>query len=130
MSHFLFGVGKEKASVVDGMKWNQPLLRGMPRLVDDSGRRANKVGRSEALAWERRTVESHRPQAWGLQFCYLVLIFEENGFNTSKKGAKSPWQQLNFSLFSLLFGFCDFLNGTICSCHLEGFIFHISNFSG
>ena len=36
--------GKEKASVVDGMKWNQPLLRGMPRLVDDSGRRANKRG--------------------------------------------------------------------------------------
>jgi len=34
--------GKEKASVVDGMKWNQPLLRGMPRLVDDSGRSANK----------------------------------------------------------------------------------------
>lgn len=48
MSHFLFGVGKEKASEVDGMKWNQPLLRGMPRLVDDSGRRANKVGRSGA----------------------------------------------------------------------------------
>jgi len=35
-------VGKEKASVVDGMKWNQPLLRGMPRLVDNRGRRANK----------------------------------------------------------------------------------------
>ena len=42
MSSFLFRVGKEKASVVDEMKWNQPLLCGMPRLVDDSGRRANK----------------------------------------------------------------------------------------
>jgi len=28
--------------VDDGMKWNQPLLRGMPRLVDDSGRSADK----------------------------------------------------------------------------------------
>ena len=27
--------GMEKASVVDGMKWNQPLLRGMTRLVDE-----------------------------------------------------------------------------------------------
>jgi hypothetical protein len=45
MSHFLFRVGKEKVSVVDEMKWNQPLLRGMPRLVDNSGQRANKVGR-------------------------------------------------------------------------------------
>ena len=41
MSNFLFREGKAKASVVDGMKWNQPLLRGMTRLVDDSGRRAN-----------------------------------------------------------------------------------------
>jgi hypothetical protein len=36
-------LGKEKASVVDGMKWKQPLLREIPRLVDDSERRrANK----------------------------------------------------------------------------------------
>ena len=42
MSNFLFCEGKAKASVVDGMKWNQPLLRGMTRLVDDNGRRANK----------------------------------------------------------------------------------------
>lgn len=42
MSNFLFRGGKAKASVVDGMKWNQPLLRGMTRLVDDNGRRANK----------------------------------------------------------------------------------------
>ena len=42
MSNFLFRGEKAKASVVDGMKWNQPLLRGMTRLVDDSGRRANK----------------------------------------------------------------------------------------
>jgi hypothetical protein len=41
MSNFQFLEGKAKASVVDGMKWNQPLLRGMTRLVDDSGRRAN-----------------------------------------------------------------------------------------
>jgi hypothetical protein len=33
---------KRRASVVDEMKWNQPLLRGMPRLVDDIGREANK----------------------------------------------------------------------------------------
>jgi hypothetical protein len=47
MSNFLFREGKAKASVVDGMKWNQPLLRGMTRLVDDSERRANKGGRSD-----------------------------------------------------------------------------------
>ena len=41
MSHFLFQVGKAKASVVDEMKWNQPLLRGMPRLADNIGRGAN-----------------------------------------------------------------------------------------
>jgi len=34
--------GKEKASVDDGMKWNPPLLHGMPRLVDKIGREANK----------------------------------------------------------------------------------------
>ena len=81
MSHFLFGVGKEKASVVDGMKCNQPLLRGMPRLVDDSGRRANKVGRSEALAWERRTMESHWPPVWGILFCYT--FFDSNSIEES-----------------------------------------------
>jgi len=42
MSNFQFLEGKAKASVVDGMKWNQPLLHGMTRLVDDSERRANK----------------------------------------------------------------------------------------
>jgi len=52
-------------------------------------------------------MESHRPQAWGLLFCHLILAFEENGFIMSKKGKKSPWQ-LNFSLFSLVFGFCNF----------------------
>ncbi len=42
MSNLQFLEGKVKASVVDGMKWNKPLLRGVTRLVDDSGRRANK----------------------------------------------------------------------------------------
>ena len=82
MSHFLFRVGKEKASVVDGMKWNPPLLRGMPRLVDNSGRRANKGERSEGRAWERRTMESYWPQAWRLPFCNLILAFENKfGFH-------------------------------------------------
>ena len=43
MSNFLFREGKAKASVVDVMKWNQSLLRGMTRLADNSGRRANKA---------------------------------------------------------------------------------------
>jgi hypothetical protein len=68
ISNFLLREEKAKASVADGMKWNLPLLRGMTRLVDDSGRRANKVGRSDRQAWECRTMESHRPQAWGLLF--------------------------------------------------------------
>jgi len=74
-------------------------------------------------------MESHRPQAWGLLICHLILAFEENGFIMSKKGAKSPWQ-LNYSLFSLLFGFSDFLYRPIHFCHLEGFIFQISDFPG
>ena len=44
ISNFLLREEKAKASVADGMKWNLPLLRGMTRLVDDRGRRANKGG--------------------------------------------------------------------------------------
>lgn len=75
MSNFQFLEGKAKASVVDGMEWNQPLLRGMTRLVDDSGRRANKGNEVKGKLGNVGRWKSTGRRHGGSYSVIVVLIF-------------------------------------------------------